>query len=186
MHCLGRAGPRFVCELHGYNIEGHIDTEELNKTGKLDKTVRRVRWEFQGGPIAKAAAKRQTGTLKLLTDTNSDGLMDKATVWADDLPPCYGIVPANGGIIVTCAPHIMFFADRDGEENPRSGRPFSPALPPTLSNVVSIIRFGDSTAGSISAAAAVEEQSRGQGSRSRLKWETQISAFGPTAAQSNG
>ena len=69
---------------------------------------------------------------------------------------------------------------------PRSGRPFSPALPPTLSNVVSIIRFGDSTAGSISAAAAVEEQSRGQGSRSRLKWETQISAFGPAAAQSNG
>ena len=111
-------GRVFVCELHGYNIEGHIDTEELNKTGKLDKTVRRVRWEFQGGPIAKAAAKRQTGTLKLLTDTNSDGLMDKATVWADDLPPCYGIVPANGGIIVTCAPHIMFFADRDGDGEP--------------------------------------------------------------------
>lgn len=111
-------GRLFVCELHGYNIEGHIDTEELNKTGKLDKTVRRVRWEFQGGPIAEAAAKRQTGKVKLLTDTNGDGLMDKATVWADDLPPCYGIVPANGGIIVTCAPHIMFLADRDGDGKP--------------------------------------------------------------------
>ena len=111
-------GRVFVCELHGYNIEGHIDTEELNKTGELDKTVRRVRWEFKGGPIAEAAAKRQTGTLKLLTDINGDGLMDKATVWADDLPPCYGIVPANGGIIVTCAPHIMFFADHDGDGKP--------------------------------------------------------------------
>jgi len=111
-------GRLFVCELHGYNIEGHIDTEELNKTGKLDNTVRRVRWEFQGGPIAEAAAKRQTGTVKLLTDTNGDGVMDKATVWADDLPPCYGIVPANGGVIVTCAPHIMFFADRDGDGKP--------------------------------------------------------------------
>ena len=108
-------GRVFVCELHGYNIEGHIDTQELNKTGKLDKTVRRIRWEFRGGKIAEEAAKMQYGVVKLLTDTDGDGVMDKAEVWADDIPPCYGIVPARGGVIVTCAPHIMFFADRDGD-----------------------------------------------------------------------
>ena len=108
-------GRVFVCELHGYNIEGHIDTQELNKTGELDKTVRRIRWEFKGGKIAEEALKQQYGVVKLLIDTNGDGVMDKAEVWADDLPPCYGIVAARGGVIVTCAPDIMFFADRDGD-----------------------------------------------------------------------
>jgi putative membrane-bound dehydrogenase-like protein len=111
-------GRVFVCELHGYNIEGHIDTQELNKSGKLDKTVRRIRWEFKGGKIAEEAAKLQYGVVKLLTDTDGDGVMDKAEVWADDIPPCYGIVPSRGGVIVACAPHIMFFADRDGDGKP--------------------------------------------------------------------
>ena len=111
-------GRVFVCELHGYNIEGHIDTQELNKSGKLDKTVRRIRWEFKGGKIAEEAARQQYGVVKLLTDTDGDGIMDKAEVWADDLPPCYGIVAARGGVIVACAPHIMFFADRDGDGKP--------------------------------------------------------------------
>ena len=87
-------GRVFVCELHGYNIEGHIDTQELNKTGELDKTVRRIRWEFKGGKIAEEALKQQFGVVKLLIDTDGDGVMDKAEVWADDLPPCYGIVAA--------------------------------------------------------------------------------------------
>ena len=111
-------GRMFVCELHGYNVEGHLDTEALNQTGELDTTVRRVRWEFMDGEIAQEAAKRQSGVVKLLEDSDGDGVMDEAVVWADDLPPCYGIVAANGGIIVACAPHVMFFADRDGDGVP--------------------------------------------------------------------
>ena len=106
-------GRLFVCELHGYNIEGHLDVQELNKTGELDKQVRRVRWEFMGGKIAEEAAKRQFGVVKLLSDRDEDGLMDHAEVWADDLPPCYGLIPARGGIIAVCAPDIVFLADRD-------------------------------------------------------------------------
>ncbi|MCH8215588.1 MAG: hypothetical protein IH892_02320 [Planctomycetes bacterium] len=68
-------GQLFVCELHGYNIEGHIDVTELNKTGVLDKKVRRVRWEFLGGKIADEAAKRQYGVVKMLTDIDGDGLL---------------------------------------------------------------------------------------------------------------
>ncbi|MBJ06478.1 MAG: hypothetical protein CMO40_05070 [Verrucomicrobiaceae bacterium] len=111
-------GRLFVCELHGYNIEGHIDTQELNKTGELDKTVRRIRWEFEGGRIAEEAARQQYGVVKLLRDTDGDGIMDEAEVWADNIPPCYGIVAARGGVIVTCAPHILFLADRDGDGKP--------------------------------------------------------------------
>ena len=106
-------GRLFVCELHGYNIEGHLDVQALNQTGELDKEVRRIRWEFMGGKIAEEAAKLQFGVVKLLSDHDGDGLMDHAEVWADDLPPCYGLIAARGGVIAVCAPDIVFLADRD-------------------------------------------------------------------------
>lgn len=110
--CWDERGRMFVSELHGYNLAGQLDIEELNKTGKLDTQVRRV----QADAKHKHAAERGTfGVIKLLTDTNGDGRMDKATVFATNLPPAYGLVPARGGVIVACAPHILFFADRDGD-----------------------------------------------------------------------
>ena len=48
-------GRMFVCKLHGYNIEGHLDVVKLNKTGQLDTEVRRLRWELLGGRIAEEA-----------------------------------------------------------------------------------------------------------------------------------
>ena len=51
----------------------------------------------------------------MLSDTDGDGRMDKSIVWADRLPPCYGIIASRGGVIVTCAPDIVYFADRDGD-----------------------------------------------------------------------
>ncbi len=111
-------GDMFVCELHGYNVEGHVDTQVLNKTGVLDTQVRRIRWELQGGEIAMKAAALQYGVLKKLSDRDGDGVMDEALTWADDLPPSYGVLPVRGGVIVTCAPHIMFFADRDRDGLP--------------------------------------------------------------------
>ena len=41
--------------------------------------------------------------------------MDVAEVWAEDLPSVYGLVPARGGVIVACAPDIIFLADHDGD-----------------------------------------------------------------------
>jgi len=111
-------GRMFVCELHGYNVEGEIDVAELNKTGELDRTVRRIRWELLGGPIAEKAAQRQYGVLKMLSDTDGDGLMDKATVWADDLKSCYGVIPARDGVIVVAAPDIVYFGDTDHDGRP--------------------------------------------------------------------
>src|SRR5712671_2699563 len=34
--CWDERGRMFVCELHGYNLEGQLDIEELNQTGQLD------------------------------------------------------------------------------------------------------------------------------------------------------
>ena len=110
--CWDQQGRLFVCELHGYNLDGQIDIDELNKTGKLDKEVRRL---FVPEHIEEAAKAGTYGTVKQLTDTDGDGRMDKANVWADRIPACFGICPARDGIIVVCAPDIMFLADRDGD-----------------------------------------------------------------------
>ncbi|MBX9653333.1 c-type cytochrome [bacterium] len=105
-------GRMFVTELHGYNLEGQLDVDELNKTGELDKEVRRI----QADEKFKRAAEAGTyGTVKRLIDDNGDGRMDRAEVWADHLPPCYGLCPARGGVIVACSPDIRFLADNDGD-----------------------------------------------------------------------
>ena len=110
--CWDERGRMFVSELHGYNLAGQLDIEELNKTGMLDTKVRRT----QAGEKFKQAADAGTfGVVKMLRDTDGDGRMDAAEVWASDLPPVYGLVPARGGVIVACAPDIIFLADRDGD-----------------------------------------------------------------------
>lgn len=110
--CWDETGRLFVCELHGYNLEGHLDVQELNRTGVLDHEVRRI----PANPRARQAAQQETfGTVKVLVDTDGDGRMDRATVFADRLPPCYGLAPARGGVIVACAPDIVYLADRDGD-----------------------------------------------------------------------
>lgn len=38
--CWDERGRLYACELHGYNLDGHYDVEELNKTGQLDHVVR--------------------------------------------------------------------------------------------------------------------------------------------------
>jgi len=105
-------GRIFVCELHGYNLDGHYDVLELNRTGALDRTVRRI-------PASRAAVARAEaetfGSVKLLEDSDGDGRCDRATVWAERLPPCYGLVPARAGVIVLCAPDIVYLGDEDGD-----------------------------------------------------------------------
>jgi putative membrane-bound dehydrogenase-like protein len=113
--CWDERGRMFVCELHGYNLEGQLDIEELNKTGKLDTQVRRVEADER---FKRAALAGTYGVLKMLRDTDSDGRMDAMDLWATNLPPAYGIVPARGGIIVACAPDIVFIADRNGDGKP--------------------------------------------------------------------
>lgn len=111
--CWDERGRMFVSELHGYNLAGQLDIEELNKTGQLDTQVRRVQADEK---FKRAAMAGTFGVVKLLRDANGDGRMDHAEVWATNLPPVYGLVPARGGIIVACAPHIVFLADRDGDD----------------------------------------------------------------------
>ncbi|NIJ51258.1 PVC-type heme-binding CxxCH protein [Dyadobacter arcticus] len=48
-------------------------------------------------------------------DTNKDGKADKFTKFSDDLSIPTGLVFANGGLIVSQAPHMLFLQDTNGD-----------------------------------------------------------------------
>ncbi|HEY3900900.1 MAG TPA: PVC-type heme-binding CxxCH protein [Chthoniobacter sp.] len=54
------------------------------------------------------------GRIIMLESTHHDGHYDKSTVWADNLTFPNGVLPWNGGLIVTNAPDILFLKDTKG------------------------------------------------------------------------
>ena len=52
----------------------------------------------------------------LCEDTNGDGKADKFTPWAEGLSIPTGMVFANGGLIVSQAPHMLFLQDTNGDD----------------------------------------------------------------------
>jgi len=54
--------------------------------------------------------------IKICEDTDGDGKADKFTVFADKLNIPTSMVFANGGLIVSQAPHFLFLKDTDGDD----------------------------------------------------------------------
>src|ERR1043166_8630358 len=54
------------------------------------------------------------GRIRMLEDTNGDGVFDKATVYADDLPWPTGVFGYDAGIFVAASPDILYFKDSKG------------------------------------------------------------------------
>ena len=54
--------------------------------------------------------------IKILEDTDGDGRADKFTVFADRLNIPTSLTFANGGVIVSQAPHILFLKDTNGDD----------------------------------------------------------------------
>jgi putative membrane-bound dehydrogenase-like protein len=61
------------------------------------------------------------GRISLLQDRDAQGLYSHATVFADNLSFPSGVLPWNGGVLVTTAPDILFLKDndRDGRADER-------------------------------------------------------------------
>jgi len=63
----------FRIELHGYNLDGHLDIVELNRTGVRGRKVRHIR----ANEAARKPAEREThDPVKLLEDSDGDGRID--------------------------------------------------------------------------------------------------------------
>lgn len=67
--------------------------------------------EMHGYPLDKSGS----GKIKLLTDTDGDGKMDKSIVFAEGLMLPTGVMRWKKGIIVTDAPNVLYLEDTDGD-----------------------------------------------------------------------
>ncbi len=58
---------------------------------------------------------QKIGKVRLLTDTDGDGVFDKSTVFAKDLGWPSAVIAYDGGVFIGCAPDIYFMRDNDGD-----------------------------------------------------------------------
>lgn len=70
--------------------------------------------EMRDYPNATDPARR--GRVRLLTDTDGDGQMDRSEVFAENLPFVNGLLPYRGGLLVTSVPDIVYLRDSDGDD----------------------------------------------------------------------
>jgi putative membrane-bound dehydrogenase-like protein len=55
------------------------------------------------------------GRIKLLVDRDHDGHYETVSIFADGLPFPNGVLPWNGGVLVTAAPDLWFLKDTNGD-----------------------------------------------------------------------
>jgi putative membrane-bound dehydrogenase-like protein len=78
---------------------------------EIDEYGRMYVVEMHGYPLDLGG----TGKVKLLTDTDGDGVMDKHTVFAEGLILPTGIMRWKQGVIVTDPPNVLYLEDKDGD-----------------------------------------------------------------------
>jgi putative membrane-bound dehydrogenase-like protein len=71
--------------------------------------------EMRDYPNGPADGQPFLSRVKLLEDTDGDGKYEKVSVFAEELPFANGVLPWQGGVIVTAAPDIWFLKDTDND-----------------------------------------------------------------------
>ncbi|MCE9610455.1 MAG: hypothetical protein K8R23_09705 [Chthoniobacter sp.] len=88
---------------------------------------------------------RQRDRIVILEDTDRDGRADKRTVFADDLQRLSSVEVGFGGVWVLCAPQLLFFPDKNGDDIP-DGKPVVLLdgfdFGPVRHNIVNGLRWG--------------------------------------------
>jgi putative membrane-bound dehydrogenase-like protein len=66
-------------------------------------------------PFAEKTADLPLGRIRILRDTNGDGVFDESRIFADDISWPTGLAFWKGGAIVAATPDIWYFKDTDGD-----------------------------------------------------------------------
>lgn len=78
---------------------------------EIDEFGRLYVVEMHGYPLDISGS----GKIKLLSDTDGDGIMDKSVVFADSLILPTGILRWKNGLLVTDPPHVLYLEDTNGD-----------------------------------------------------------------------
>jgi len=72
-------------------------------------------WVVEMGdyPLGAGAKHRKGGRIKILEKSKPGGMYDKATVFLDNLGYPTGVFPWDKGVLITCAPDILYAEDID-------------------------------------------------------------------------
>ncbi len=73
-------------------------------------------WKDSGAIKPGQYERKPLDRVSILSDTNGDGVMDKKTVFADEIELATSSVFYKNGIIVCAAPDVWFFEDTNGDD----------------------------------------------------------------------
>jgi putative membrane-bound dehydrogenase-like protein len=71
--------------------------------------------EMRDYPLGMDGQGAPGSRVKFLEDTDGDGRYDRATIFLDDLAFATGVMAWNKGVLVTCAPQILYAEDTNGD-----------------------------------------------------------------------
>lgn len=90
-----------------YDADGRAYVCEMNDYPYTDKAAHK--------PSQENPTDQPLGKVRLLTDTDGDGVFDKATVFAEGLSWPTGAACWKGGIFVTATPDVWYLKDTNGD-----------------------------------------------------------------------
>ncbi|CAN5829452.1 HEAT repeat domain-containing protein [soil metagenome] len=77
-----------------------------------------LRTEYDRVPEPPPHGPKGADRIKILEDTNGDGVADKVTTFVEGLNLASGVAVGHGGVFVAQAPYLLFYPDEDGDDVP--------------------------------------------------------------------